>query len=153
MALVRWHFFAVVGFFRSGSASDDDPGRSGRFFTSGRPQIGGKLSPHRYHERLDADDVQDAREIVSKHVQCHLGGHAWQRLHQEVGCAHPRLDRAEGMLDRLTSLPHLFRMLIEPALHRLENVLMLPSGDQSFLAGGAAMLDDAVPAGVGLVTA
>jgi hypothetical protein len=32
------------------------------------------------------------------------------------------------MLDRLTSLPHLLRMFIEPALHRLENVLMLPFG-------------------------
>ncbi len=40
-----------------------------------------------------------------------------QRLHQEVGCSHPGLDRAEGMLDRLAPLTHLLRMLVEPTLH------------------------------------
>jgi hypothetical protein len=28
-------------------------------------------------------------------VQRHLGGNPWQRLHQEVGCSHPGLDRAD----------------------------------------------------------
>ncbi len=42
-------------------------------------------------------------------------------------------------------------MLIEPALHRIDNALMLPSGDPSLLALGAAVLDAAVPAGVGHV--
>src|SRR5690348_4542290 len=42
------------------------------------------------------------------------------------------------MLDRLAPLAHLLRMLVEPALHRLQNVLMLPSGDPSLLGGGAA---------------
>src|ERR1700693_6249584 len=51
------------------------------------------------------------------------------------------------MLDRLAPLAHLLRMLVEPALHRLENVLVLPSGDPPLLAGGAAMLDGAALAG------
>src|SRR4051795_11837444 len=105
--------------------------------------MGGKLCPHRHHEWLDADDVHDAGEIVSEHVQCHLSGHAWQRLHQEVGCAHPGLDRAEGMLDRLAPLAHLLRMLVEPALYCLKNRLMLPTGDPTLLARGAAVLDGA----------
>ena len=62
--------------------------------------------PDRGHERLDAHDVHGAGEIVGEHVQRHLGGDAWQRLHQEVRCPHPRLDRAEGVLDRLAPLPH-----------------------------------------------
>jgi hypothetical protein len=33
------------------------------------------------------------------------------------------------MLDCLAPLAHLLRMLVEPALHRVENVLMLPSGN------------------------
>ena len=70
-----------------------------------------------------------------------------QRPHQEVGCAHPGLNRAEGMLDHLAPLAHLLGMLIEPALRRLENVLMLPSGDPSLLARGAAVLDSAALAG------
>ena len=113
--------------------------------------VWGWLCPHRRHERRDSDDVHDAREIVGQHVQRHLGGDPWQRLHQEVRCAHPGLDRAEGMLNRLAPLAHLLRMLVEPALHRLENMLMLPSGDPSLLAGSAAVLDDAALAGVGRV--
>jgi hypothetical protein len=46
--------------------------------------------------------IHDAREIVGEHVQRHFGGPAGQRLHQEVGCSHPGLDRSEGMLDRLS---------------------------------------------------
>src|SRR6516162_10734071 len=64
-------------------------------------------------------DVDDAGEIIGEHVQCHLGSDAWQCLHEEVGCSHPGLDRAEGMLDRLASPPHGLRVLVEPPLHRL----------------------------------
>jgi hypothetical protein len=32
------------------------------------------------------------------------------------------------MLDRLAPLAHLLRMLVEPALHRLKDALMFPSG-------------------------
>jgi len=103
--------------------------------------------PHRRHERLDADDVHNAREIVGQHMQCHLGGYSWQRLHQEVGCSHPSLDCVERMLDRLAALAHLLRMCVEPMLHRLENVLMNPSGDPSLLGGSAAVLDGAALAG------
>jgi hypothetical protein len=45
----------------------------------------------------------------------------------------------------------LIRMLVEPALHRLKNVFMLPSGDPPLLAGGTAMLDGAAVAGIGPV--
>jgi hypothetical protein len=46
-------------------------------------------------------------------VQCHLGGHARQRFHQEVGCSHPGLDRAEGVLDCLASPTHGLRILAQ----------------------------------------
>src|ERR1700693_5485214 len=105
-----------------------------------------RLCPHRRQEWLDTHDVRNTGEIVGQYVQRHLGGDLWQCLHQEVGCSHPGLDRAEGMLDRLTSLAHLLRVLIEPALHHLDNVLMLPSLDPSFVALGAAVLDGTVPA-------
>ncbi len=42
-------------------------------------------------------------------------------------------------------------MLIEPALHHLENVLMLPSLDPSLVALGAVVLDGTVPASLGRV--
>src|SRR6266436_2368609 len=81
-----------------------------------------RLCPHRRQQRLDAHDVHDAREVVGQYVQGHLGSNPGQRLHKEVGCAHPSLDRAEGVLDGLAPLAHLLRMLVEPTLHRLENV-------------------------------
>ena len=59
------------------------------------------LHPHCRQERLNADDVHDAGEIVREHMQRHLAGDARQRFHQEVRRAHAGLDRAEGMLDRL----------------------------------------------------
>ena len=112
-----------------------------------------RLCPDRRQERLDAQDVHDTRKIVGEHVQSHLGGNPWQCLHEEVGCSHPGLDRAEGMLDGFAPLAHLLRMLVEPALNRLENMLMLPSGDPPLFAGGAVVLDGAALAGVGPVAA
>jgi hypothetical protein len=44
-------------------------------------------------------------------------------------------------------------MFVEPALHRFENMLMLPSGDASFLACGAGALDGTALAGIGPVAA
>jgi hypothetical protein len=62
-------------------------------------------------------------------VQRHLRGDPRQRLHQEVSGTHPGFDCAEGVLDRLASLPHFLRVLVEPALHRFEHMLMLPAGE------------------------
>jgi len=76
-------------------------------------------------------------------MQRHLGGNPWQRLHQEVGCTHPGFDRAEVMLDRFPPLAHLLRMLVEPALYGLKNMLILPTGDPALPACGAAVLDGA----------
>jgi len=57
------------------------------------------------------------------------------------------------MLDRLAALAHLLRMLVEPALNGFKNLLMFPSRDPSFLAGGASGLDRTALAGVGPVAA
>src|SRR5207253_9101714 len=97
------------------------------------------LRPDRCDQRSGPHDVDDAGKIVGEHVQRHFGGDPWQSLHQEVGCSHPRLDCPERMLDRLAPLAHFFRMLVEPALHGFENMLMLPSRDPWFLAGRAAV--------------
>src|SRR5271155_1629112 len=107
----------------------------------------------RCDQRSGPHDVDDAGKIVGKHVQRHFGGDAWQRLHEEVGCSHPRFDCSERMLDRLAPLAHFFRVLVEPALHGFENMLMPPARDPSFLAGGAAVFDGAARAGIGPIAA
>ena len=59
---------------------------------------------------------------VGKHLQRHLGDDPWQRLHQEVHCHYPVLDCSEEVFNRLAPLAYLLRMLVEPTLHRLEEV-------------------------------
>src|SRR6516162_4721122 len=68
-------------------------------------------------------------------------------------CAHPHLERGEGVLGRLAAYAHRLRVLIETLLHGFEHVLMLPPSDQPLLGRGAAMLDGATLTGVGPVTA
>ena len=96
--------------------------------------MSGATMPSSPRDGRGAHDIHDGRQIVGEHVQRHLGGDSWRRLHQEVGCAHPASTVPKGVLDGLAPLAHFFRMLIEPALHRLKNVLILPSGDPTFLA-------------------
>jgi hypothetical protein len=45
------------------------------------------------------------------------------------------------MLGGLAPLAHLLRVLVEPALHGLENMLMLPTGDPRFSSGGTWYTD------------
>ena len=100
--------------------------RATRWLRRGAARASG---PDRRDQRLDADDVHDARQIVGEHGERHLGGDLRQRLHQEVRRAHARLHRAERMLDRLAPLTHGLRVRIETLLHGLEHVLVLPSRD------------------------
>ena len=62
-------------------------------------------SPHsrsdRCQQRPCTDDIHDARQIVGEYAERHLARDLRQRLHQEVRRAHPHLERAEGMLNRL----------------------------------------------------
>src|SRR6476469_6161605 len=88
---------------------------------------------------------------VGKHVQRHLGGDLRQPLHQEVRRAHPHLERAERVLDRLAALTHGLRILVETPLHRLQYMLVLPAGDATLLARRAAVLDRAGAARIGPV--
>src|SRR5262245_31577901 len=73
----------------------------------------------RRHQRLDTYDVHDPRQIVGENAERHLGGDFRQCLCQEVRRAHARLDRAEGVLDRLAPLAHRLWILVESALQRL----------------------------------
>ena len=86
-------------------------------------------------------------------MQRHLGADILQLLHQKVGCSHPHLDGAEGMLDRLPALAHFLRMGIEPRLDLFKKMFMLPARDAMFLAGGAFIPDGTGLAGLRPVAA
>lgn len=92
-----------------------------------------RLSLYCRHQQPDPHDIQDAREIVGEDVQRHLAGDVWQPLHQEVGCAHASLDRAEGVLNRLSPRPHGIGICVEPSLDFLDDMFMLPPGDPLFI--------------------
>src|SRR3954453_6590633 len=116
-----------------------------------RVETTGTSSPDRRQKRLHADDVHHAGEIVGKHVQRHLGGALRQPLHQEVRRAHPHLERAEGVLDRLAALAHRLRVLVKPPLHGFEHVLVFPPRDAALLSGRATTLDRAAAACAGRI--
>ena len=53
-------------------APDASMDRSERSWSIGERLIEPRLSLHRRHQRPDADDIQDAREVIGEHVQRHL---------------------------------------------------------------------------------
>jgi hypothetical protein len=53
------------------------------------------------------------------------------------------------VLGGLTPRAHSVRIFVEPLLHRLEYVLMLPALDAPLLAWRAAAFERAIPAGIG----
>lgn len=76
-------------------------------------------------------------------MQSRFGANAWECLHQEVRCAHPGLDGAEGMLDRLAGPAHGLSVGVEPCLRRFEHLLVveITSIDLKYaLTNGAAWL-------------
>ena len=81
------------------------------------------------HERLNANDIHHARQIVGRARRAPSRWRPSAASSQEVRRAHPHLDCAEGMLDRLAARAHGLGIFVEPLLHRLENVLVLPSGN------------------------
>ena len=66
-------------------------GSGGKLSGDGRKQRPTSVlrRPYRPDQRPDAHDIDDAFDIVGEHMQRHLGGDMLQRLHLEVGVAHP----------------------------------------------------------------
>jgi len=81
----------------------------------------------RLHQSANAQNAHYAFHVVGQDVQRHLGTYVLERFHLEVRRSHPRLYRAEWMLDRLASYAHLVRVPIESRLHRLEDGFVLPA--------------------------
>src|SRR6476646_1069409 len=98
-----------------------------------------------------ADDRHRALYVVGEHIERHLSCHLRQPFREKVRCSHPALDGAERMFRCRTTHCHFLWMVIEARLHSLKHGLVFPSGDQSLLASGAAMLDSATLTGVGPV--
>ena len=81
-------------------------------------------------------------------MQCHLSGNMLERLHLEVRRSHPRIYRAERMLDGLASQRDLVGSIVKPLLDALEYRFVFPAADAALLARGTLVLDRTVPAGI-----
>jgi len=84
-------------------------------------------------------------------MEAHFGAHLFQGPRLEVASPHPVLDRAEDVFDRSSSDTHGIWQAIKPGLHGLDHVLMLPTFDAPFLAGGTARFDLTAVAAIGPV--
>ena len=92
-------------------------------------------------ERVDAEDVDHSLHIVGQHLQAHLGFDLFESPGQEMGAAHPSLERAERMLDGLPADCHGLRHVVEPGLHLVEHALVLLALQAFDLVGRASRLE------------
>ena len=65
--------------------------------------------------------------VVGQDVERHFGPDVHECFHLEVRRSHPRLDRAEGLLDSLAAYTHLVRVPIKPCLYGLKDGFVLPA--------------------------
>ena len=91
------------------------------------PAVFPQLSLDCRNQRIDADDVQHPREIVTEHAQRHFGRDIGQRLHQKVRRTHPHLQRAERMLDGFAAHTHGVRIFDRAASARPRRRVRAPS--------------------------
>ena len=82
-------------------------------------------------QRPDPEDIHCSGQIISQNREGHLGGYPWESFGQEVRRSHACLHGAERMLDSLATKAHSERVRIEPLLHGVEQILVLPSRDPS----------------------
>ena len=106
------------------------------------------LCPNGLHQLFNADDVDDARQIVGQHAERHLSDDLGQRLAQEVRRTHPHLQRAERMLYDLAARTHGLRIFVEPLLRGFDNILMLPACNDALFGRCAFRLERAFKRGV-----
>src|SRR3546814_8166656 len=79
-------------------------------------------------------------------MEVHLGSDFVQSAGQEVRASHPRLERAEDVLDGLPTDLHHLGPGVEPLLHAIQHGFMLPSADATLRARGALGFEHACPA-------
>jgi hypothetical protein len=95
-------------------------------------------------QATDADQGDHPLDVVGEDVERHFGSDVLEPPHLEVGRAHPGFDRAERVLDRAAPQCHRVGVASQALPHVVDQVLVLPSRDPAFLAGGAAGLEGAV---------
>ena len=87
------------------------------------------LGPDHRHQRSHTEDRDHSLQVVGQDVKAHFGSDLVEGPGQEVGGAHPRFEGPERVLDGLSSHAHGLGHAVEPGLHPVEHVLILPALD------------------------
>src|ERR1700716_2644428 len=95
----------------------------------GRVALGRRSGSDRRHQLSHAEDRDHSLEVIGQNVEAHLGSDLVEGPGQEVGGAHPGLEGPERVFDGLASHTHGVGHAIEPILHPVEHVLILPALD------------------------
>ena len=103
--------------------------------------------PDRCDEGLDAHDLDHPLHIVGQHAQTYLGSDVSERLGEEVGAAHPGLERAEHVFNGSPADAHGIGQLVQSPLHGIDDRFMLPAFDALHLLGRTARPHCAAVAG------
>jgi hypothetical protein len=101
----------------------------------------------------DAEHGDHSLDVVGQHVQRHLAADVLQPARQEMGAAHPRLDRAERVFDGAAAEGHVVRVAPQTAVHLVDQISTLLGRDPTLVAGraidpewaGLASVDPASP--------
>src|SRR5215208_3342226 len=107
-------------------------------FMVGQPPAVGPHGPvscaDRFYQSANAQNAHHPLHVVGQDVQRHFGTDVLERLHLEVRRSHPRIYRAEGVLDSLAAYAHLIWIPIEPGLHDLKDGIVLPTREPALFA-------------------
>src|SRR5215471_1264477 len=88
-----------------------------------------RSGPDRRHQWSHTEDRYHSLQIIGQDVKAHLGSDLVQGPGQEVGGAHPSLEGSERVFDGLSSHAHGVGHAVEPGLHVVEHILILPALD------------------------
>ena len=94
---------------------------------------GGKFCCHAGDKALEAEDVEDAGEIVTERHQAPFAAHLVEAAEEEVPVSGAAFDRAEGMLDDRRSTTHQFTSALHPCAVTFEDIFMLPAVDDPLI--------------------
>src|SRR5664280_2513080 len=86
---------------------------------------------HASHEALEAEDVENAGEIVAERHQAPFAADLVEAADQEVPVAGAAFERAEGMLDNSGTTAHQIACTLHSGAMTFENIFVLPAADVS----------------------
>ena len=89
---------------------------------------------HRGDQSWHADEGDRALCVVGEDVEAGFGSHVSEPSCLQVASAHPVFQRAEDMLDRSSSDAHGVGPAVEPGLHGIDHLSVVPSVHSSIVS-------------------